>query len=170
MIISAGASAHAQWPLEDGAVAAGRDFLRLGYAAELAGVLDEALRRTLEYVTLRRQFGSAIGSFQAIQHRAASLLVEITACRRLVYEASRAFGSGQQTTGSLMAKARVSQAAPNVLHECVQFHGAMGFADESDIGLIFRRGIALAAAGGTAGECRTLLGQSENRSASRATW
>jgi alkylation response protein AidB-like acyl-CoA dehydrogenase len=94
--------------------------------------MDEALQRTVEYLTVRKQFGSPIGSFQAIQHRAASLYVELLACRSLIYEAGRAYGSARQSAAALMAKARVSHASRNVLHECVQFHGAMGYAEEHE--------------------------------------
>lgn len=128
-----------------------------GYAAELVGLMDEALQRTVAYLTVRKQFGSPIGSFQAIRHRAASLYVELLACRSLVYEAGRAYGSARQSAAALLAKARISHASRNVLHECVQFHEAMGYAEAHDIGLYFRRGTALGAAGGTTFECLALL-------------
>jgi alkylation response protein AidB-like acyl-CoA dehydrogenase len=156
-MISANASAHQRWPIKEAGGIQGGDPLRLGYAAELVGLMDEARRRTVVYLTVRKQFGSPIGSFQAIQHRAASLYVELLACRSLVYEAGRAYRRARQSAAALMAKARVSHASRSVLHECVQFHGAMGYVEEHDIGLYFRRGTALGAAGGTTFECLALL-------------
>jgi alkylation response protein AidB-like acyl-CoA dehydrogenase len=134
--------------------AAARDMALLGLAAALCGVMDEALQQSLEYMKVRQQFGQAIGTFQALQHRAASCHVQIQAARALVYEACKAGSSEQRARAACAAKARASAAALQVGKECVQFHGAIGFADEHNIGLYLRKAMTLAARMGGEGEQR----------------
>ncbi len=124
------------------------DALCLGRAAQLVGLMSEALRITVEYLKTRQQFGRPIGSFQALQHRAASAHIDIAASRSLLYEACRAFGSAKQGRAAAAAGARACGAALRVTQDCVQLHGAIGFADECDIGLFLRRAMALAGAAG----------------------
>ena len=69
---------------------AGRDLALLGYTALLVGLADEALAMTVQYLKDRKQFGVPIGSFQALQHRAASLYVVIKGSHALLYEACQA--------------------------------------------------------------------------------
>ena len=130
------------------------DVLCLGNAALMLGLMKTALEITTEYMKTRQQFGSPIGSFQALQHRAASLYVAMTSSRALVYEACRAFGSERQSLACRAAKARSAESTMALVKECIQFHGAIGFTDECDIGLYFRRAMALSAAGGNPSECR----------------
>ncbi len=136
-----------------------RDVMRLGYAALLAGLAAAALRLGTNYLKTRQQFGAPIGSFQAIQHRAASLYVDIASSRALLYEASAAFDTPRRSFAAAAAKARWSDVALRVVEECIQFHGAIGFADEHDIGLFLRRAMALAAAGGHPRACRETIGR-----------
>ena len=140
-ILLAGAAAGA-------AFAALADALCLGRAAQLVGVMSEALALTVEYLKTREQFGRPIGSFQALQHRAATAYIDIAASRSLLYEACRAFGSAKQRRAAAAATARACGAALRVTQECVQLHGAIGYADECDIGLFLRRAMALAGAAG----------------------
>lgn len=121
------------------------DIMLLGYSAYLVGLMHEALQLTLEYMEVRTQFGVAIGSFQALQHRAASCHVDIVSSRALLYEAARAFETPARARAAAAAKARTSAAALRVIKECVQFHGAIGFADEHDIGLYLRKAMTIAA-------------------------
>jgi len=130
------------------AVAALADALALGRAAQLVGVMDEALRITVQYLKTREQFGRPIGSFQALQHRAASAHIDTAASRSLLYEACKAFGTAKQRRAAAAAIARACAAALRVTQDCVQLHGAIGFADECDIGLFLRRAMALAGAAG----------------------
>jgi alkylation response protein AidB-like acyl-CoA dehydrogenase len=132
------------------------DLMRLGYAALLVGLMDAALAITVAYLKDRKQFGVPIGSFQALQHRAASLYVVIKASRALLYEACRA-GSERRSVAALGAKAYAAQSALQTVKECVQLHGAMGYTEEHDMSLFFRRAMALAVAGGDAASCRKLL-------------
>ena len=124
------------------------DALCLGRAAQLVGLMGEALRLTVEYLKTREQFGRPIGSFQALQHRAASAYIDIAASRSLLYEACRAFGTAKQGRAAAAAGARTCGAALRVTQECVQLHGAIGYADACDIGLFLRRAMALAGAAG----------------------
>jgi alkylation response protein AidB-like acyl-CoA dehydrogenase len=117
----------------------------LGYSAFLVGLMDEALKITIGYMNMRKQFGTPIGAFQALQHRAASCYVDIVASRALVLEACRAFSTGMRSRAACAAKARASAAALRVIKECVQFHGAIGFADEHDIGLYLRKAVTISA-------------------------
>lgn len=124
------------------------DALCIGRAAQLVGLMSEALRLTVEYLKTREQFGRPIGAFQALQHRAATAYIDVAASRSLLYEACRAFGTAKQRRAAAAAGARICGAALRVTQECVQLHGAIGFADEYDIGLFLRRAMALAAAAG----------------------
>ncbi len=128
------------------------DGLCLGRAAQLVGLTGEALRITVEYLKTREQFGRPIGSFQALQHRAATMHIEVAVSRALLYEACSAYGTAQQGRAAAAAGARACGAALRVVQDCVQLHGAIGFADECDIGLFLRRAMVLAGAAG--GEMR----------------
>jgi alkylation response protein AidB-like acyl-CoA dehydrogenase len=143
-------------PEAEAAFAAATDFMRLGYAALLVGLMDEALQMTVGYLKDRRQFGVPIGSFQALQHRAASLYVIIKSARALLYEAAKA-GAERRSVAALGAKAYAAKAAMQTVQECVALHGAIGYTEEYKMSLLFRRAMALAVAGGDAVSCRKLL-------------
>jgi len=130
-----------------------RDIVRLGYCAVLIGGMREAFRITLEHLKLRKQFGVPIGSFQAIQHRCADLHIDIRSAHALLYEAGAAYGTERQAYAAASAKARISDIVMRVMQESVQLHGAIGYTDEHDISLYFRRSVALSAAGGDAVAC-----------------
>jgi alkylation response protein AidB-like acyl-CoA dehydrogenase len=131
------------------------DIMLLGYSAYLVGLMDEALQITIDYMKIRSQFDSPIGAFQALQHRAASCHVDVVASRALLYDACKAFPTDARGRAASAAKARASAAALRVTKECVQFHGAIGFADEHDIGLYLRKAMTIAARQG--GEMRQKL-------------
>ncbi len=130
--------------------------MRLGYAALLTGLMDEALQITVGYLRDRRQFGIPIGAFQALQHRAASLYVIVKTTRALVYEAAKA-GLERRRVATLGAKAYAAQSAIKTVQECVALHGAIGYTKEYKMSLFFRRAMALAVAGGDAVMCRKAL-------------
>lgn len=117
------------------------DVGRLGQSAELLGVAQEAFERTLEYLKERRQFGAAIGSFQALQHRAAILFGEIELCKSLLLHSLRQLDTGLEDLTELasMTKARLCETATNVTAEAIQMHGGIGMTDEFDIGFFFKR-------------------------------
>ena len=134
------------------------DLMLLGYSAQMVGLMHEALQITLGYMALRKQFGQPIGAFQALQHRAASCYVAIVSTRATVHEACRSLARPVSLhRAAAIAKAAVSDAVLHVTKECVQFHGAIGFTDEHDIGLFLRRAMTLAARQGNARDQRASL-------------
>lgn len=126
----------------DAALEAGRAVL----AAELLGVAEEAFQRTLEYLREREQFGVKIGSFQALQHRAAQLFCEIELVRSVVLRALQALEGQEPNAASLvcLAKAKASDVARIATNEAVQMHGGIGMTDEFDIGFFMKRARAAA--------------------------
>lgn len=127
--------------------------MRLGHAGALLGLMERAFEMTLDYLKTRKQFGAPIGSFQALQHRAASLHIAITAARALLFEAAMAVGGENEAWAAAAAKAHLSEAAMRVVREGVQMHGAIGYTDEHDMSLYVRRAICLSAAGGDPAAC-----------------
>jgi 3-oxochol-4-en-24-oyl-CoA dehydrogenase len=123
-----------------------RDVLALGASAELLGLSQAALDMSLEHIRLRQQFGKPLGSFQALQHRAASCFVDIELNRSLVYRVVSAWDAAQCHPAMVSAaKARTSRAALEITRAALQMHGAVGYTDEHDIGLYYKRAVALAA-------------------------
>ena len=117
-------------------------------AAELCGLSDEVLRRTRAYLETRKQFGTALASFQAVQQRMASVYVQVAAAEALLFEAARAFEGPRQSFAAQAAFYRAGQAAHFASREAIQFHGAIGFTDELDIGFYLKRCLAITAARG----------------------
>jgi len=119
-------------------------------AAELFGVLSETLKRTLDYIKTRVQFDKPIGSFQALQHQAVDLLI-LQELSGAVLAETVALLDDDSTSPRERArlasrtKARLSEAGLRVTREAIQFHGAIAMTDDCDIGLYFKRAIALAA-------------------------
>ncbi|MEU6309976.1 acyl-CoA dehydrogenase family protein [Streptomyces sp. NPDC047014] len=105
-------------------------------AAEAAGAAGQALARTVEYVRGREQFGRAIGSFQAVQHRLADLYVRVQAARSAAY-----YAAWDPEQGGL-ALAQALEALRAAAGEAVQLHGGIGFTWEHDAHLYFKRAAA----------------------------
>ena len=114
---------------------------RSAVAAEMLGAGAETFDRTVEYLKTRKQFGHAIGEFQALQHRAAHLYVELEMARATVMKAAQALDAGGDRAGPLVsiAKVKAAQAAGLAVREGVQMLGGMGMTDEVDIGLFMKR-------------------------------
>ena len=110
-------------------------------AGEMLGGMTEAFARTLAYLRERRQFGVAIGSFQALKHRAARLYIEIELSRSAVMAAARTLDAASPEAPALvsLAKARVSDAYGLIANEAIQMHGGIGMTDEHDIGFFLKR-------------------------------
>lgn len=126
----------------DAALDAGRAVL----AAELLGVAEEAFERTLAYLRERDQFGVKIGTFQALQHRAAHLFCEIELVRSVVLRTLQALDAREPNAASLvcLSKAKASDVARLATNEAVQMHGGIGMTDEFDIGFFVKRARAAA--------------------------
>ena len=136
-----------------GEVDAGRDPLgrllragRTGVSAELLGVGGGAMAMTLGYLKQRKQFGTVIGSYQALQHRAAHLYSEMEVARAAVLKAQQLLDSGSDRADEavLVAKAFAATATTLAVQEGVQMHGGIGMTDEYDIGFYMKRGRVLA--------------------------
>ena len=114
---------------------------RAGVAAEMTGVAGEAFGRTVAYLKDRRQFGQSIGSFQALQHRAAHLYTELEIARAAVMKALQSLDEAFDRAGPIaaIAKAKAGQVATLAVQEAVQMHGGIGMTDEVDIGLFMKR-------------------------------
>lgn len=120
--------------------------LRCGAAAELAGVGGQALATSLVYLKDRKQFGREIGSFQALQHRAAHLHAEMEAARAAVLKAQLLLDDADPAAdrATTVAKGMAGLASALAVQEGVQMHGGIGMTDECDIGLYMKRQRVLA--------------------------
>jgi alkylation response protein AidB-like acyl-CoA dehydrogenase len=141
------------------ALALALDEAALGTAAYLLGLMERAFGMTLDYLRARQQFGKPLGSFQALQHRAADLKIQIALTRASVEAAAAAldgeFGRAACQAAVSCAKARAAQAALLVTREAVQLHGAIGYTDEYDVGLYLRKAMVMANQFGSAALHRT---------------
>ncbi|MBO9623042.1 MAG: acyl-CoA dehydrogenase family protein [Sphingomonas sp.] len=118
---------------------------RTGASAELLGVGGGAMAMTVSYLKDRKQFGVAIGSFQALQHRAAHLYSEMEVARAAVLKAQQLLDAGEDATEAVaVAKAMTGLATTLAVQEGIQMHGGIGMTDEYDIGFYMKRGRVLA--------------------------
>ncbi len=110
-------------------------------SAEMCGGASRSLDMTVEYLGLREQFGRAIATFQALQHKAADMKVAVENSRSLAYFAAWCFDDPQQSTDmpAAMLKAYVSDACMKVVADAIQLHGGIGFTWEHDLQLYFKR-------------------------------
>jgi alkylation response protein AidB-like acyl-CoA dehydrogenase len=117
------------------------DLANAQLAAELLGISLEAFERTVAYLQERKQFGVVIGSFQALQHRAAHMFSELELVKSVVLKALTALDAADPDAASLvsLAKAKSCEVAELVTNEAIQLHGGMGMTDEFDIGLFIKR-------------------------------
>ncbi len=112
----------------------------VGKCAEMLGGAQQTLDMTVAYAMRRIQFGRSIGSFQAIQHHAADMAVDVEGCRYITYQAAWTLAEGLPAEREVaMAKAWVSDAFHRVCMTAHQCHGAIGFTKEHDLQLYSRR-------------------------------
>jgi hypothetical protein len=120
--------------------------VRLFAAAEMVGLGQRLLDDTLAYVKEREQFGVAIGSFQALQHRLVDCYAREEQCRSMLYRAALADPANpaawQRTAAG--AKAFIGENVDAIAREAVQMHGGMGITDELAIGHAMKRVMVLA--------------------------
>jgi alkylation response protein AidB-like acyl-CoA dehydrogenase len=132
-----------------------------GVCAEAVGAMDAAIRMTRDYITTRRQFGTTLSTFQALQHRMADMLVELELSRSILYQGIAALDQpGADRTHALAAmKAIVSSAAMFVGRNAVQLHGGIGMTEEYAIGHYYRRLFVIAGQfGGESLHLKTMAG------------
>jgi alkylation response protein AidB-like acyl-CoA dehydrogenase len=117
------------------------DIGRIGLSAEMLGSAQEAFERTIAYLKERKQFDVPIGSFQALQHRAAKMFCEIELSKSLVYKSLSAIDDKDEKLPVLAAasKAKVCETLRLVTNEAVQIFGGMGMTDEQEIGFFLKR-------------------------------
>jgi alkylation response protein AidB-like acyl-CoA dehydrogenase len=149
-VIASDATRVASSACAESALGLAVDYATVAASAELLGVMDSALKLTLEYLRTRVQFGKPIGSFQALQHRAVDLYIQKELSRAALAAAiatldESACTPGRRAAAVSSAKARASQAALAICNESLQMHGAIGFTDEYDLGLYLNRALALSA-------------------------
>lgn len=137
--------------------------------AEAVGTMERALDITTEYLRQRKQFGVAIGSFQALQHRAVDMLVMVEQARSMSYFATMSASEPdavRRAAAMSAAKIQIGRSARFVGEQAVQLHGGIGITEECAVGHYYRRLTlleilfgdgnhhlaALAAAGGLGGE------------------
>ncbi|MDX3248968.1 acyl-CoA dehydrogenase family protein, partial [Streptomyces sp. ME18-1-4] len=122
------------------ALAGAGDFAAAFLACEAVGAADRALERTVEYLKQREQFGRAIGSFQAVQHRLADVYVQVQAARSAAYYAAWATGQeGESERVGGLALAQALDALRRAAAEGIQLHGGIGFTWEHEAHLYFKR-------------------------------
>ncbi len=110
--------------------------------AESQGAISEMFTRTVEYLKERKQFGRAIGSFQALQHRCADMFAEVELCRgAMLLAAIQADNpdAAERAADVSAAKLQLQQGGWFVQENAVQLHGGIAITDEQDIGLFFKR-------------------------------
>jgi alkylation response protein AidB-like acyl-CoA dehydrogenase len=110
-------------------------------ASEMVGLSEEVFGRTVGYLKERKQFGKSIGEFQALQHRAAQLYIDIEITRAAVLKALQTLDGNFEDAGAAVAvaKARAGSTATLAVQEGVQMHGGMGMTDQFDIGFFMKR-------------------------------
>src|SRR4029077_1526439 len=114
-------------------------------AAELVGVAGAMLDTTVAYVQQREQFGRKVGSFQAVQHKLAEVLLLVESARNAVYYAAYALANElpDARVAVSVAKAYAGDAERRANQEALQLHGGIGFTWEHDLHLWLKRGRAL---------------------------
>ena len=139
-------------------------------AAEQVGAAQKCLDMSVDYAKLRVQFGRPIGSFQAIKHKCADMLLEVESARSAAYYAAWAAADGSDELPLLasLAKAYCSDAFANAATESIQIHGGIGFTWEHDAHLYYRRAKSTEQFLGSPSEHRDLLAQRLLERAERA--
>jgi len=124
-------------PLGQGAVARAR----VALAAEVVGVCQRALDMTVEYVKDRRQFGVPVGSFQAVAHRCAQMLLHTESARSAAYFAAWAADAAPDrlAEATALAAAAGAEAGLETSASAIQAHGGIGFTWEADVHWLFKR-------------------------------
>lgn len=133
LLIESGEAAKA---LDEGFYAA---MVALG--AEAVGVADMALRHTLDYVSVRKQFGKALTDFQVVQHRLADMFVEIERLRAALLDAlsCSAASAAERRRSAVALKVLAGQVSTQVAGQGLHLHGGMGMTNEMPISHYYRR-------------------------------
>ena len=117
------------------------DRATVALSAEMIGAAAEVLDLTVEYVKSRKQFGRAVGSFQAVQHKAADMLIAIEKGRTAAYHAAAVADEDPETLpeAASLAKVTANAAFVQAAQAGIQLHGGLGFTWEQDLHLYLKR-------------------------------
>ncbi len=135
------------------------DRIRAALAAEVVGVCQRALDMTLEYVKERKQFGVAVGAFQAVGHRCAQMLMHTESGRSAAYFAAWAADADPERLpeAAALAAATAADGGREVTAAAIQAHGGIGFTWEADVHWLYKRAQLDALLLGGAGRHRAAL-------------
>ena len=138
-----------------------RDAIPTALAAESTGVAQRALEMAVEHAKERKQFDRPIGSYQAVSHRCADMLLEVEGARSTTYYAAWALDHEPESAplAASMAKAYASEAGWRVTASSLQVHGGIGFTWEHDLHFFLKRATANAHAFGDARGHRARVGE-----------
>jgi alkylation response protein AidB-like acyl-CoA dehydrogenase len=133
-------------------------------AAEMMGGAQKVLEVTVEYAKVRVQFGRPIGSFQAVQHKCANMMIDVEGAKSAVYYAAWAVSNGvaEARLAAALAKAAASDAYRRVSADGIQVHGGIGFTWDHDMHLYFKRAKSSEFTFGDANYNRELVAQGLN--------
>ncbi|MCV6626543.1 MAG: acyl-CoA dehydrogenase family protein [Cellvibrionaceae bacterium] len=133
-----------------GSLESWRRDITLALAAEAVGIMEKLNATTVEYLKTRKQFGVAIGSFQALQHRAVETFMAAEQAKSLLYRAVCSVAEGRDDAAKDIAalKYMVDKSGKLVGGEAIQMHGGMGMTDELDVGHYVKRLLTINAAFG----------------------
>lgn len=139
IVTADGAAVSEAWPLPvDPSVL--RDRAAAAVACDSLGVADAMLSATVDYVKVRQQFGRPIGSFQAVKHACADMLVQTSIARHLVNAAVARVAEGADASVAVsMAKSYACGAAVEVVGKAMQLHGGIGYTWESGVHTYLKR-------------------------------
>ena len=118
------------------------DFAIAALCAEALGVMDRAREIAVDYLKTRRQFGTTIGTFQALQHRAVDMLVHVEQARSMALYAAMISDqpdSLRRGRSVSAAKVQIGRSGKFVCEQAIQLHGGIGMTEESQVGHYYRR-------------------------------
>ncbi|WP_319455993.1 MULTISPECIES: acyl-CoA dehydrogenase family protein [unclassified Mycobacterium] len=139
VVTADGAAVAESWPLA-AAPEALRDRAAVAVACDSLGVAEAMLAATVDYVKVRQQFGRPIGSFQAVKHACADMLVQTSVARQLVDAAVAQVADGTDSSvAASMAKSYACAAAVDVVGKAMQLHGGIGYTWESGVHVYLKR-------------------------------
>ena len=117
------------------------DIGAIGLSCEMLGSVQAAFDQTIEYIKEREQFGTKIGSYQGLQHRAADLFCEIELCKSIVIKALQCIDNEDENLSHYahLAKAKLGEVLKQTSKEAIQMHGGIGVTDDVNIGFYLKR-------------------------------
>jgi alkylation response protein AidB-like acyl-CoA dehydrogenase len=157
VVTAEGAAISELWPLPVDPSAL-NDRAAVAVACDSLGVAEAMLSATVDYVKVRQQFGRPIGSFQAVKHACADMLVQTSVARQLVNAAVTQVAEGADASvAASMAKSYACGAAVDVVGKAMQLHGGIGYTWESGVHAYLKRAMLNRALFGSPVEHRRLL-------------